>query len=90
MLTISKAQIKYLMITDFSLISKAMDLNLTPMECRVWHYVNSCAAHGIEVDLFDATDYLEIEIVDFLAIAALLEYRSLIPNIETLGGTESV
>ena len=89
--SITTPQVKYLAITDFRVISKALELGLTPIECRTWHYINSCNAHGIKFDIFEATEYLEIEIGEFLAIAATLEYLDLLENLEnqTTGGIEN-
>ncbi len=90
MTAITIPQVKYLAITDFRVILKAMELGLTPIECRTWHYVNSCCAHGIEFDVFDATDFLELEVGEFLAIVETLEYLDLVGNFEnqTIGGNE--
>ncbi len=77
---ITTPQIKYLAITDFRVIFKAMELGLTPIECRTWHYINSCYAHGVDFDVYDATEYLDIASEEFLAIAATLEYLDLLPK----------
>ena len=88
--SITTPQVRYLAITDFKVISKALEFGLTPIECRTWHFINSCNAHEIKFDVFDATEYLEIEVGEFLAIAALLDYLDLVENFETIGGIENV
>ena len=80
MLSISQRKAKYLTITDTSLILKAMENGLTPLECRVWQYLNACLAHEINIVDVETAEYLNLSLNMFYDIAETLVERNLIPE----------
>lgn len=80
--------IEHFYLMNFSVLAKAIALGLAAIEYRTWQYVNSCSAHGIEVDALDACAYLDIPLCEFFAIVAELHYRNLLPENQILGGKD--
>lgn len=77
--------IEYFYLTDFNAVLQALELELTAIEYRTLHYINSCLAHEVEVIDTEAAEYLDISLDMFYDIAALLLTKNLLSEIIFLG-----